>query len=1623
MVDEDGTSVQVALRIRPQLAREKIEACRICTFVTPGEPQVTLGKDKAFTYDYVFDTPTEQHTVYDTCIKPLVEGCFEGYNATVLAYGQTGSGKTYTMGTGFDVTTSPEELGVIPRAMKHLFQGINSRKADATQNNLPVPEFIVSAQFMELYNEEIIDLFDTTRDPANRGRSNIRIHEDASGNIYTVGVTAQQVSNAEETLKCLHAGALNRTTAATQMNAQSSRSHAIFTIHIKQTRVCKAKSGSAASTPESETPPKEKEVSKSKLEFETLSAKFHFTDLAGSERLKRTGATGKRAKEGISINCGLLALGNVISALGDVSKKSSHVPYRDSKLTRMLQDSLGGNSRTLMIACTSPSDSDFMETLNTLKYANRARNIKNKVTANQDSTSKQIQVLRHQIASLQLELTEYKTGKRIVGEDGVEAYNDMFQENNMLQKENENLRMKIKAMQGTIESQNQRLVDFSATLVQSKISGDGEGSEEVGNMIKNYINEIEDLKSKLVESEGMCSNLRRKSDNTSPFRRMTSPHHVPLNASLDFEMPELPNGNGKPILELAKEDIDKLEQKKNELQNKSRTSKKQKSKESDADKPAVENEGVPNGNVSEQSVSDAETEASEADAEDTVVTTEDENEESMDEYEEELTESIQEEFATITYEIDVKQQLVNELEMMQRRMSTMQKQYEDKLRLMSNRIKATEVERDKVLNGLDTKSSAGTEEANKVRAQYKKQLDTMKKEMSKLQEAKKSHDRLVREQSKSTNQLKSLRNELDQMKKTKVRLLRQMKEDQKRNKVHENKQMKEITKLKREFRQKSNKVRTLESENKKKDLMMKRKQEEVSVLRKQLKPISGKYGRNQQAKQRAVTMDSTFVVEKPTSAASSQHQATEKQQRSRKASSEFSSRTARVKWKSVQTKINEIVMQRETISRIERQMERFIKDRERLQRNIEHIHRKRTRASVKGEKYSLRQQLRDEEDTLQENIDYVNEQIQDCQMEIMQVEESMEDNAMVSNVIQTCSVNEARYMLENLIPMAVTKSAIVVQAQSKMEDLQSRLRETEQSSKQAHDLMRYMLEEGPNLDTSNTECINEYMQGYASDSSSSSRDSSPGRNDESFEPAINVFSAKGDREGNLKPAQKEPKARRRTATPQELLHGMASPIQNIYMQKAGSDELILSGERLLNGTSTPDPGKSPNETITADNIQGFDEPSENAIEVTPRQRLGTYTKEDATVDALKPPQITTDTSVDSETKPSILETPPGSPVAPRAKTSIPANVFSRLTTYALSSPRSNNDYTLATVPGQRGRMNPYNPKVTTPRSSPLTCVQVAEGHHKPVLSVQATDHLLFSASKDRSVKVWNLVTGQEIMSLDGHPNNVNVVRHCPHTGLVYSVSLCYIKVWDIRSHAKCVRVLSTSGTHHLPSSFMGTMSRTNKMPDNEHQINDIQLSPDSKMLFCASSTHVKIWELNKFSIVGKLTGHTGNIMTLVVPKNESTVITGAKDHFIKVYDYANGIQGNISPSQALEPPHMDGVESLAYSPASQILFSGSRDKSIKKWDMKSKSVMKSEYQAHINWVCALDLINSDDGDEILVSGGRGGMLKLWDMESFGSIGSVRAHSETINCIASNRQHIFTASSDRSVKVWKLQNNG
>lgn len=395
MEASEDCSVKVAVHIRPLIGDERAQGCKECVTVTSGKPQVQIGTH-SFTFDHVYGNGgSPSSSMFKECVAPLVDGLFQGYNATVLAYGQTGSGKTYTMGTGLK---DGFETGVIPLAMNALFSKMEQLKHQIG--------FQLHVSFIEILKEEVRDLLDSV--PMNKsvtanghaakgplpGRSPIQIRESSSGVITLTGSTEIAVSTLQEMASCLEQGSLSRATGSTNMNHQSSRSHAIFTITLEQMRKIHSVSPVDDHTPDED------------MGEEYLCAKLHLVDLAGSERAKRTGSDGLRLKEGIHINRGLLALGNVISALGDEKKRKegAHVPYRDSKLTRLLQDSLGGNSKTFMIACISPADINAEESLNTLKYANRARNIQNKPVVNRDLISNEMQKMRQQLECLQAEL-------------------------------------------------------------------------------------------------------------------------------------------------------------------------------------------------------------------------------------------------------------------------------------------------------------------------------------------------------------------------------------------------------------------------------------------------------------------------------------------------------------------------------------------------------------------------------------------------------------------------------------------------------------------------------------------------------------------------------------------------------------------------------------------------------------------------------------------------------------------------------------------------------------------------------------------------------------------------------------------------------------------------------------------------------------------------------------------------------------------------------------------------------------------------------------------------------------------------------------------------------------------
>ncbi|XP_075863601.1 kinesin-like protein KIF21A isoform X13 [Microcebus murinus] len=1615
----DESSVRVAVRIRPQLAKEKIEGCHICTSVTPGEPQVFLGKDKAFTFDYVFDIDSQQEQIYTQCIEKLIEGCFEGYNATVFAYGQTGAGKTYTMGTGFDVNIIEEEQGIISRAVKHLFKSIEEKKHTAIKNGLPSPDFKVNAQFLELYNEEVLDLFDTTRDiDAKNKKSNIRIHEDSTGGIYTVGVTTRTVNTESEMMQCLKLGALSRTTASTQMNVQSSRSHAIFTIHVCQTRVCPQIDA------ENATDNKMISESSQMNEFETLTAKFHFVDLAGSERLKRTGATGERAKEGISINCGLLALGNVISALGDKSKRATHVPYRDSKLTRLLQDSLGGNSQTIMIACVSPSDRDFMETLNTLKYANRARNIKNKVMVNQDRASQQINALRSEITRLQMELMEYKTGKRIIDEEGVESINDMFHENAMLQTENNNLRVRIKAMQETVDALRTRITQLVSDQANQVLARAGEGNEEISNMIHSYIKEIEDLRAKLLESEAVNENLRKnltRATARSPYFSGSSTFS-PTILSSDKETIE--------IIDLAKKDLEKLKRK----EKKKKKSVTGKEDNTDTDQEKKEEKGISERENNEleveenQEVSDHEDEEEEEEEEENDI----EGGESSDESDSESDEkaNYQADLANITCEIAIKQKLIDELENSQKRLQTLKKQYEEKLMMLQHKIRDTQLERDQVLQNLGSVESYSEEKAKKVKSEYEKKLQAMNKELQRLQTAQKEHARLLKNQSQYEKQLKKLQQDVMEMKKTKVRLMKQMKEEQEKARLTESRRNREIAQLKKDQRKRDHQLRLLEAQKRNQEVVLRRKTEEVTALRRQVRPMSdkvaGKVTRKLSSSDVPVqdTGPSAAAVETGAQPkmripvarvqalpASTTNGTRKKYQRKGLTGRVFTSKTARMKWQLLERRVTDIIMQKMTISNMEADMNRLLKQREELTKRREKLSRRRekiVKENGEGDKNVVN--INEEMESLTANIDYINDSISDCQANIMQMEEAKEEGETldVTAVINACTLTEARYLLDHFLSMGINKGLQAAQKEAQIKVLEGRLKQTEITSATQNQLLFHMLKEKAELNPELDALLGHALQDLDSIPLENVEDStdeeaplnSPGSEGSTLSSDLMKLC------GEVKPKNK---ARRRTTTQMELLYAdsseLASDTSTGDASLPGPLTPVAEGQEIgmnteTSGTSArekelPPPSGLPSKIGGISRQSSLSE--KKVPEPSPVTRRKAYEKAEKS-------KAKEQKHSDSGTSEASLSPPSSPPSRPRNE----LNVFNRLTVSQGNT----------SVQQDKGIINPF-PASKGIRASSLQCIHIAEGHTKAVLCLDSTDDLLFTGSKDRTCKVWNLVTGQEIMSLGGHPNNVVSVKYCNYTSLVFTVSTSYIKVWDIRDSAKCIRTLTSSGQVTLGDACSASTSRTVAIPSGENQINQIALNPTGTFLYAASGNAVRMWDLKRFQSTGKLTGHLGPVMCLTVDQisnGQDLIITGSKDHYIKMFDVTEGALGTVSPTHNFEPPHYDGIEALTIQ--GDNLFSGSRDNGIKKWDLAQKDLLQQVPNAHKDWVCALGVV---PGHPVLLSGCRGGILKLWNMDTFVPVGEMKGHDSPINAICVNSTHIFTAADDRTVRIWKARN--
>ena len=501
--------VKVAIRVRPMNKHEKEQKSKLCVEVDTVNNTVSVisekNEAKTFPFDYVYPMDTTQREVYDQVAFPIVDSIFQGYNGTVFAYGQTGCGKTYTM---MGIVTDPNLKGIIPNAFSHIFGFIKTEGESK--------RFLVRCSFVEIYNEEVRDLLGDSK-------KKLDIREDPKKGTFVKDLTYVNIKDSKDTENCLNKGNKNRHVGQTSMNDQSSRSHSLFTVYLEIEE--KGQDGNGR----------------------IKSGKLNLVDLAGSERVGKTNATGQTFDEGKKINLSLTALGSVIDAL---SSNRKHIPYKDSKLTRLLADSLGGNTKTVMFANISPASYNYDETLGTLRYASRAKLIKNAPKVNEDPKDTLLRKYEEEIKALKEKLEQ---GGGIPGEIGEEE--EEYEEEEEGNDNNEEKPKKVKKKKSRVYNDFVDVVDDpekAALLAKIK--------ELEKNMIDNKKLENDEINlKKSLSKEDLEKRMKEQEEENRKFKEYRE-RQMKENEEIEAKMKKLKEQKEKEE-ELLKNDVNKLQAK------------------------------------------------------------------------------------------------------------------------------------------------------------------------------------------------------------------------------------------------------------------------------------------------------------------------------------------------------------------------------------------------------------------------------------------------------------------------------------------------------------------------------------------------------------------------------------------------------------------------------------------------------------------------------------------------------------------------------------------------------------------------------------------------------------------------------------------------------------------------------------------------------------------------------------------------------------------------------------------------------------------------------------------------------------------------------------------------------
>ncbi|EDQ86614.1 uncharacterized protein MONBRDRAFT_27988, partial [Monosiga brevicollis MX1] len=1374
-------------------------------------------------------------------------------------------------------------------------------------------------------------------------------------------------------------------------------------------------------SPSTPTPPETDEVSTgekpvdpavaSEMEFMTTVAKFNFVDLAGSERAKRTGAQGARFHEGIEINAGLLALGNVISALGDPKNRGGHIPYRSHKLTRVLQDSLGGNSRTLMLACISPSDADFVETLNTLKYANRARNIQNKVVVNQDAASREIQFLRETINKLQLELNDFRAGRTPLNPDSQEAQ-DLYNENNLLRQRIQQLQQQIKRLESEKNALLRRQSEFLAGAgTETALLADAGSAPAIeGSPVP--ADELAEPKTPEPQSEGVPAITSSADGQEAPVAKSQNAEEIARilseNAALQARVQELEAaaqrggdsadalGPLRPATSVSfagwEDELHGVEQ----MMAAAQDLVKRVGSDAGSIKPSKARGKAPRGDddghqsSGGEDVDDAEglespstprrwarSKSSKSNKSSDSMPGEDDDDTAADVEFDGDAQNINED-GDADGDGDEEDGAENEEDEDGTRNVDMDGEEADEDHDdddddvldgdddNENDVVDEDDDDDDDVEDLDARPVAQRRVSNNLHAQLVKQIsDQIKAQESLLLRLTTTNRELESQRVLYERRLALVEDEKQKIAADRDRLRSALAEISGQKTSHADQIRREYQRQLAELQSRAQRIEKDKLEQQRLEQSRNRAAAQIDSLRTSI----------QTAKRQRKEM-----IE----------QAQQEMRRNREQAREHEREINRLRRENAKTKTEASRLER-LVTNKDIAHARALEENKRLKARLrDNQPASRTKQSQSSPWRNVKRNA-----TKQVTKDPVRVKRKSDKLH-MEVKRAVHYQMTKRRIESLVAKREQELMTERKEYQArkqELESAGVTPDDPRMHDINEELERIEMEVDYTTDMLKdeqtelltleaagirgcsdvdEISEQGAKLMSDTTpwesrELLKQFFTMLVLNQMASERTRQRVKeleleteHKDAILQSLAVSSMAGGRVTELA-SDEESKAteRPRATTAQSALarNNVGSAAVSTGLQAESSPSVTTPGPSSLNSsagaeTSTPQSSGTPQSTPTSADQDGLSDSAK-------KRRIPRFTFRRRTASSAASIAPGTPETKPSDFSSSLRGNKPGRKVVEEVADAIVAE-----------------------------RRIPR-------RAQWLTPVATIQGHSDEVLCVAALDTVVVTGSKDRTMRIWDLNAGKLVKNCGKHEHYVQAVAHIPSQ--MFSASNNVVRIWDAR-------------TAHSVNRF--SMRKRSA-------ISAMQVSSDGSLLYVAADKYLRIWDLRMSSELDVIT-FRGKVDALALSPTGSSLALSCLDHKVRIFDTHDPF--NQKPQfQVLEPPHYSRLQALSFC-GPRVLYSGSHDCSIKKWGVKGdqwyhQRATTGAFIGKNSESIAVSALTSLPHMGAIVSGSAKGGIKMWDVTTGAMLEEHNMHSDAIHGLAATNQHVLSASADKTVKVW------